>query len=293
MSKKNNNEKSLNPKLKIPALILNIGLSFFTIFFVLMSLNSIQAEEVRQELRFNNIHVFITILSISLHNFFLIFKSEEKTEKVKFIIGSSIYLLSAVSALLFDQIPIFGLLSFVLFMSSTLAKCIVNITKKESKLSIIRNVIISVVILIVIMAVTTSVPEELFSVLIMLELFMALFIAVLHLILTAFSKNTATTLLKILHTTHAIEIICGLLTIMIAFSLLFPLFEDGISNFLDGLWYCFAVVTTIGFGDFYATSIVGRILTVILGIYGIVVVAILTSIIVNFYNEVSKEKKDN
>lgn len=35
----------------------------------------------------------------------------------------------------------------------------------------------------------------------------------------------------------------------------------------------------------------GRLLSVILGIYGIVVVAILTSVIVNFYNEVSDKKK--
>ena len=45
------------------------------------------------------------------------------------------------------------------------------------------------------------------------------------------------------------------------------------------------MVTTIGFGDFAAVTPLGRILTVILGMYGIVVVAVITSIIVNFYNE--------
>ena len=60
------------------------------------------------------------------------------------------------------------------------------------------------------------------------------------------------------------------------------------------MWYCFAVVTTIGFGDFAAVTPFGRILTVVLGMYGIVVVAIMTSVIVNFYNEVStKEKSRN
>ena len=57
------------------------------------------------------------------------------------------------------------------------------------------------------------------------------------------------------------------------------------------MWYCFAVITTIGFGDFYATSLIGRVLTVILGIYGIVVVAILTSVVVNFYNEISNKDR--
>ena len=37
---------------------------------------------------------------------------------------------------------------------------------------------------------------------------------------------------------------------------------------------------------------IGRILTVILGLYGLVVVSILTSIIVNFYSEVKDIKDD-
>ena len=62
------------------------------------------------------------------------------------------------------------------------------------------------------------------------------------------------------------------------------------------MWYCFAVITTIGFGDFVAKTLMGRVLTVILGLYGIVVVAIITSVIVNFYNAVadkSQEKEIN
>ena len=60
-------------------------------------------------------------------------------------------------------------------------------------------------------------------------------------------------------------------------------------NFNDALWYCFAIVTTIGFGDLTAVTDFGRILSVILGIYGIVVVALITSIIVNFYGEMKKD----
>lgn len=36
----------------------------------------------------------------------------------------------------------------------------------------------------------------------------------------------------------------------------------------------------------------GRFLSVILGIYGIIVVALITSVIVNFYNEVKDEPDD-
>lgn len=42
-----------------------------------------------------------------------------------------------------------------------------------------------------------------------------------------------------------------------------------------------------------ATSLVGRILTVILGMYGIIIVAVITSIIVNFYNETAGKKDES
>lgn len=92
-------------------------------------------------------------------------------------------------------------------------------------------------------------------------------------------------LLKIVVRTFALEILLGMLTLMVAFSLIFMLYEDDIATFGEGLWYSFAVVTTIGFGDYTTKTLVGRVLTVFLGMYGIVVVAVITSIIVNFYNE--------
>ena len=59
-------------------------------------------------------------------------------------------------------------------------------------------------------------------------------------------------------------------------------------NYKDALWYCFALVTTIGFGDITAVTDLGRTISVVLGIYGIIVVALITSIIVNFYGEIKK-----
>lgn len=83
----------------------------------------------------------------------------------------------------------------------------------------------------------------------------------------------------------AAEVMAGLLILMICFSIVLLNVEDSMPAFMDAMWYCFAVVTTIGFGDVVASSVVGRILTVTLGIYGIIVVALITSIIINFYSE--------
>ena len=87
------------------------------------------------------------------------------------------------------------------------------------------------------------------------------------------------------------EIILSLLILIILCSVYFTLVEPNITSYVDGLWYSFAVITTIGFGDVYVTTTFGRILSVILGISGIAVVAVFTSFIVNFYNEMSKKRE--
>jgi len=94
--------------------------------------------------------------------------------------------------------------------------------------------------------------------------------------------------------TYAAEIIFGLLLLIASFSFVL-MYTDTASfegEYTNALWYCFAVVTTIGFGDMTATSAIGRILSVILGAYGIIVVALITSIIVNFYGEMKKSGDD-
>ena len=109
----------------------------------------------------------------------------------------------------------------------------------------------------------------------------------------AFSRINFRTLRKIIRKTYTVEIIFGMLLLMVAFSVLLTSIEKGMETFGDAMWYCFALVTTIGFGDISATTIIGRILSVILGAYGIIVVSLITSVIVNFYNEVKNEPDED
>lgn len=113
--------------------------------------------------------------------------------------------------------------------------------------------------------------------------------AFLQILKLSFSQIRVDILRKIIRKTYASEILIGMLLLILAFSFLLGLTEENIGGFGNALWYCFAIVTTIGFGDVTAVSLFGRILSVILGVYGIVVVALITSIIVNFYNEMKTE----
>ena len=114
-----------------------------------------------------------------------------------------------------------------------------------------------------------------------------------HIIAMSFSQIKLNILMKIIRRTYALEILFGLGMLIISFSYVLQYFDqDTFHSFGDGLWYCFAVVTTIGFGDIAAVSLAGRILSVILGIYGIIVVSLITSIIINFYTEVKNDTDD-
>lgn len=110
---------------------------------------------------------------------------------------------------------------------------------------------------------------------------------------TSFSGVKMNILRKIVRKTYAVEILFGLLLLIVSFSMVFYRLEPDFNGYGDALWYSFALFTTIGFGDRVATTVVGRLLSVILGSYGIIVVALITSIVVNFYNEVKSDDDDD
>ena len=116
---------------------------------------------------------------------------------------------------------------------------------------------------------------------------------ILHVVGISISQMKLNILLNIIRETYVVEILLGLLLMIIACSSIMSTLEPNMSDYGDALWYCFALVTTIGFGDISATTLVGRVLSVFLGIYGIVVVAIITSVIVNFYGEMKRNHADD
>ena len=113
--------------------------------------------------------------------------------------------------------------------------------------------------------------------------------ALISVMVVTFSRIKLDVLREIVRKTYAAEIISGLLLLIVAFSYMLKFTDEAFASFEDALWYCFAVGTTIGFGDLTPTTAIGRVLSIILGIYGIIVVALITSIIVNFYGEMKKE----
>lgn len=97
---------------------------------------------------------------------------------------------------------------------------------------------------------------------------------------------------QILKITNVNKIVIGFViyTCLTAFMLM--LFDPGVNTFGEGLWYCFSVFSTVGFGDVIAQTTLGRILTIVFGIYSMFVVALVPAVVVNYFQEYSKLKRD-
>lgn len=216
----------------------------------------------------------------------------------KYLIFSLIYL--GLGAAVFFA-PLFELIYLIvtaIFLSMIIINRILIIIKNHKLASIIFNVLIAgfaLFLLVTLFIPSNSGQSEIIdspSLIFGLSLLLIVglsFITIMGISFANFRKNA---LLKIIKKTYAAEILYGLATLLVAIAILLSMIEPGMQKIGDALWYCFAIVTTIGFGDIVATTVIGRILSVILGIYGIVVVALITSIIVNLYNE-NANKRNN
>ena len=177
-----------------------------------------------------------------------------------------------------------------LFAISIVVSRIFKLIEKHTTRDIVLNVLIIVFAVGLSVGFFQRVNDDLLSTIILGE---CTFIAVCTFVeasMLSLSQLKLDVFAKIIFRTYALEILFGLLALMAAFSLILMYEEETMASYPDALWYCFTVVTTIGFGDFAAKTLVGRLITVILGVYGIIVVAVITSIIVNFYNETSGKK---
>ena len=179
-----------------------------------------------------------------------------------------------------------------LYSLAIILKCIFSIIQKRTKRAIAFNLLIIIFAFALAIGLITS-PidnlEEIQNVVIVECVFIAA-VSFVEAAIVAFSELKFKILFKIVLKTFALEVLFGLLTMIVCFSFIFMKVEPLVETYPDALWYSFAIVTTIGFGDMYAVTPIGRVLSVFLGIYGIIVVAIITSIIVNFYNETSQKK---
>ena len=230
--------------------------------------------------------------------------NEQKKKAVYCIVMTGLFVLCGVMTIANGVTQGTVILGNFVYYSTLIANRIISISraKKHRIISLIWNILSIIVYVILLVTVNILLPAspELTEYLIMMTLlvFFALPIVLQslgHIIALSFFRLKLDVLKRIIQKTYAAEILFGMFMLIIAFSFILQLFDPAISklSYGDALWYCFAIVTTIGFGDITATSLIGRLLSVILGIYGIIVVALITSIIVNFYGEMKSNDDED
>lgn len=96
----------------------------------------------------------------------------------------------------------------------------------------------------------------------------------------------------ILIRTRAADMLLGYLIFVLAAAFLILVMEPDIHTYGDALWYCYAVISTAGFGDIVVTTAIGKIISAIITIYSVFVIAIVTGVVVNFYNQVLRLQQE-
>lgn len=264
--------------------VFSMVISIFTIFAII----KIQENDLTSAA----FHLFVVFVVLGLSRLVTWIKDRTKISLIRFIILFVADVLLGVLVFFARDNLYFYSLCGGLFCLTVIVSRIFKIIQHHDKRSIILNSIIIAIFTLLAVGLFLPFEGDFAYAPIIVVCFIVAFTALIEVLSNAFSTLKFKTLFQIIFRTFALEIILGLVTMIIACSLVFMFFEDSINSFTDGLWYSFAVVTTIGFGDFTAVTPVGRIATVLLGIYGIIVVAVITSIVVNFYNE-SAGKRDS
>ncbi len=105
-------------------------------------------------------------------------------------------------------------------------------------------------------------------------------------------KQTRRMLINAFKTAGADKIISGYLLWFFIAALPIWIWEPHINSYGDSLWFCFASATSIGYGDYAAVTVIGRIITVILSIYSVAVIAIFTAVVTSFFTDLARSRKE-
>ncbi len=95
---------------------------------------------------------------------------------------------------------------------------------------------------------------------------------------------------RILQNTGADKVMASYTGFVLVDALLIWVTEPTIRTYREALWYCYAVISTAGFGDVVVTHALPRILSFILTAYSVLVIAIVTGVVVNYYTNMIEIK---
>lgn len=269
-------------------LVINVVISVLILVFNLTLSSNIMNGNAKMVSAF----LGLTLLFITAYYVFQFLVFDTKNERIRIIIAGSTNFLAAIFAFLSQLHYSFYFIATFTFVSSMIVNQILKVHLYDKEPTIAQKasyITLAIVLSFIAFGVLMAINDEYTTNITIIAMTIIMITSIRNLVAPSLKLEKVRLFITILIETHLFEVLICLLALMIAFSFILPIVDDKIDGFWNAMWYCFAVITTIGFGDYVSTTVLGRIITVILGIYGIIVVAIITSVIVNYYNAVTSK----
>lgn len=95
-------------------------------------------------------------------------------------------------------------------------------------------------------------------------------------------------MIKLLNRTGTIKIFIAYLIILLVGGVLLFFIEPEVHGIMEGFYFLFVASTTIGFGDIVPVTVIGRLITIIVTLFGILTVAMVPGVVVAYYTEYLK-----
>ena len=84
--------------------------------------------------------------------------------------------------------------------------------------------------------------------------------------------------------TYLDEILGIFLIIIISFTLGLYLFDPSMNSLFDSLWFVVSTLTTVGYGDVMPNSIIGKVISLVLLIGGVLIFSAITAAMASYFN---------
>ena len=88
----------------------------------------------------------------------------------------------------------------------------------------------------------------------------------------------------VLRKTHTYKIIVAFLVVYFLIALVIWLVDPKVETYRQSVYYCFMIASSVGNGDVIVKTRIARILTMVLSIYSVFAIAIVTGVVVSYYN---------
>ena len=97
---------------------------------------------------------------------------------------------------------------------------------------------------------------------------------------------------NILKRTGAIKIFFAYLILLCIAGFVLSLIEPHVNGMFEGIYFCFVASTTIGFGDIVPVTLIGRLITMAVTLFGILTTAMVPGVVVAYYTEFLKAREN-